>query len=114
MVANSREAEIAQGLRHPEGPLTFPLDVLEYAKGYEDFQAGAEPPRLSSPSYDLGRNLGRRRAEERAEVEDWIKAEDARRDAAFAEALKDRPDLLAEYRTKIEAIRQRHKSAPII
>lgn len=106
----SRADEIAQRLRHPDGPLTFPLDCLDYQQGFADYEAGSPPPAFTSASYDLGRNLGRRRAEEAADqraVMDAINAEQERRHQAVRDLLKEqnRPDLLADYDARIAAIR---------
>lgn len=101
----SRADEIAQGLREKGGALTFPLDIVDYAQGHEDYRTGQPPPaRLTSPSYDLGRARAARKAEEAAEFNDWLAAEDARRDKAVRDLLKDRPDLLAEYEAAMAAI----------
>lgn len=104
---NSREAEIAQGLRHPGGALTFPLNVLDYTQGYKDFKLGNPPPRISSDSYDLGRNRARREAEETAEVMAAIDAEQERRHQSVRAMLADKPEILAEYDAKIAEIRAR-------
>lgn len=101
----SRADEIAQGLREPSGCLTFPLDALEYGQGHVDFAAGNPPPKFSSASYDLGRARAREAREEDNAFKDYLRAEDERRDAAMCDILKDRPDLLADYQTKIAAIR---------
>lgn len=110
---SSREREIAQGLRHPDGRLTFPLDVLEYSKGLEDFEDGTAPTRVTSASYDLGRDLGRRRAEdaERASaLLTALEAEQARRHQAVRDMLKDRPDVLAKYDADMARITVRRRA----
>ena len=101
----SRADEIAQGLRHESGSLTFPLDVLDYSQGHQDFAEGVPPPKVSSASYDLGRARARLKLEKEAEFEAWQRAEDERRDSAMREVLADRPDLLADYLAKIAEIR---------
>jgi hypothetical protein len=104
----SRADEIAQGLREEGGALTFPLNCEEYGQGFADYRAGNPPPSFTTASYDLGRNLGRRRAEEAADdqaVMDALKVEQERRHQAVRDMLKDRPDVLAEYDAKIAAIR---------
>ncbi len=103
----SRADEIAQGLRHESGSLTFPLDVLEYNQGHADYQDGVAPPRVTSASYDLGRARARESREFGAEVMANLGAQQERSSAALRDMLKDRPDLLAEYDAKITAIRKR-------
>lgn len=100
----SREDEIRQGLREPSGALTFPLDVIDYGQGMEDFENGVDPPKMSSASYDLGRFRAREKRELEAEVMDEIEARSRLSRAAVRDALKDRPDLLAEYDAKIAEI----------
>lgn len=104
----SRADEIAQGLREEGGRLTFPLIAEEYGEGFADYQAGNPPPPFTSASYDLGRNLGRRRAEEALDlraVMDALSAEQERRHQAVRDVLTNRPDLLREYDVRIAAIR---------
>jgi hypothetical protein len=106
-VEMSRADEIAQGLREEGGALTFPLDVLDYSQGHEDFGAGVPPPKVTSASYDLGRARARQKAEQDAEFWDWQRAEDERRERAMTELLKDHPEALAEYRAKMAEITTR-------
>lgn len=103
----SRVAEIAQGLRHEDGALTFSLDAEEYQRGYVDFCDGVPAPRLTTDSYDLGRALGQRRKEEArrtAEVLAAIRAEDLRRRDVIRELLRDKPDDLAEFNARMDEI----------
>lgn len=99
----SRADEIAQGLREPSGALTFALVVEEYAQGIRDYEAGAPPPRLSTPSYDLGRARAAREADTKRSVMDRISAD--RRAAAerTIAILREagRPDLIAEFEAEI-------------
>lgn len=106
----SRADEIAQGLRDEGGALIGGLVALDYLQGMQDFENGTRPPKLSSASYDLGRTRAREAKEARQDVMEWIEREDRRRDAAFREVMKDRPDLLAEYDAKMAEIRQRPSS----
>lgn len=108
----SRQQEIEQGLRREGGALAFPLNSEEYQQGYVDYLDGAAPPRMTTTSYDLGRALGARRAEEKAVVLAQLRAEDERREAAMRDILKDRPDLLADYLAKIAEIRRDSGSDP--
>jgi hypothetical protein len=108
----SRQQEIEQGLRHESGALAFPLNVEEYSQGFIDYRDGAEPPRMTTTSYDLGRAYGARKAEADADFKAWMKAEDERREAAMRAALKDRPDLLADYLAKIAEIRRDSDTRP--
>ncbi len=111
----SRQQEIEQGLRHESGALAFPLNVEEYCQGFEDYNDGAAPPRMTTSSYDLGRALGARRAEERVETEALmarLEAEQERRHQAVRDMLKDKPDLLAGYDAKIAEIRRDSDSRP--
>jgi hypothetical protein len=108
---NSREAEIAQGLRDPGGALIGGLDAIEYGQGYEDAMNRVEPPQVTTTSYDLGRALYWRRQEKGAEVRARIDAESARRDAAVRDLLKDHPEALAEYDARMAEIAATYKSA---
>jgi hypothetical protein len=103
----SRADEIAQGLREPGGALTFPLDCLDYGQGFVDFKAGTPPPRVTSASYDLGRNRARQAAEDDAEFKDKLRADSEATDARVRALLSDRPDLLAEYDAKMREISTR-------
>lgn len=105
----SREDEIAQGLRHPSGALTFPLNVDDYNQGFVDFKAGTEPPKFTSASYDLGRARARQEAEINATFLDRLRAEDEWRDKVMHELLKDHPAVLADYEAKIAEIRGKRK-----
>ena len=107
----SREDEIRQGLREPSGMLIGGLNVLDYSQGADDFKQGTPPPQMSSASYDLGRMRAQEKREEATAVDDWIKTENARREAVMQDVLKDRPDLLAEYKAKIASIRERTPEA---
>ena len=107
----SREDEIRQGLREPSGMLIGGLNVLDYWQGANDFKQGNPPPQMSSASYDLGRMRAQERQEKATAFDAWIKAEDARREAVMQDILKDRPDLLAEYKAKIASIRERTPEA---
>lgn len=105
MTLRSRDREIEQGLREPGGALVGGLDVLEYAKGWEDYEASLPPPAVTSRDYDLGRARAAEKAEQTADVLAAIRRDqDAAHDRVRA-ALKDRPDALAEYDARIEAIR---------
>jgi hypothetical protein len=108
----SRADEIAQGLRDESGSLTFPLNCEEYSQGFADFRTGAEPPRMSSASYDLGRNLARRKAEEDAEFKAQLAAESERRINAVREVLKDHPEVLAEYDERMAALKTTSPAPP--
>jgi hypothetical protein len=98
----SRADEIAQGLRHEGGSLTFCLDAIEYGQGLEDYNAGKPPPRMTSDSYDLGRALGQRReddARRSRELLAQIEADQAASRRRVREIIAEagRPDVLAEY-----------------
>lgn len=43
------------GLRTAGGSLAGGLDALDYSDGAEDYRNGRPPPRITSASYDLGR-----------------------------------------------------------
>ena len=43
------------GLRTAGGSLAGGLDALYYSDGAADYRAGRAPPRITSASYDLGR-----------------------------------------------------------
>ena len=101
----SREDEIRQGLREPSGTLIGGLHVMDYLQGWNDFEEGNPPPKMSSTSYDLGRARAREKIEAEAEVREWIEADEQRRANAMREILKDRPDILADYEAKIATIR---------
>lgn len=103
----SRADEIAQGLREESGCLTFPLEVLDYAQGHADFKAGTPPPRLSSPSYDLGRNRAREAKEHEMDFMAKFEAEQEASHQRVRALLKDRPDLLAEYDASIAEIHRK-------
>lgn len=92
-----RQREIDQGLRDETGALTFGLVVEEYSQGFVDFNEGRPAPRITTASYDLGRALGQRKAEERDQVKAWMEEQTARSDRIVREILKDRPDLIALY-----------------
>lgn len=102
----SRADEIAQGLREPGGALIGGLHVFDYVQGIEDFKAGNPPPKMTSTSYDLGRNRAREDAEFTSDVMARLEAQQERSRQAVRELLRDeRPDLLADYDAKIAAIR---------
>lgn len=101
-----RQREIEQGLREPSGSLIGGLDVLEYVKGHEDFDAGIPPPSgVTATSYDLGR---KRAAEDAERTADILRAIEDRRNESISkvrELLADKPDLLAEFNTRMEALK---------
>ena len=91
------------GLRNGTGALIGGLVVEDYNAGIEDFYNGKPFPDITTPSYDLGRQ---RAAEEQARhdaVKQWMAEQDERSDRAMRETLP--PDIYAEYRQKIDAIR---------
>lgn len=100
----SRADEIAQGLRHEDGSLTFSLVAEEYSQGHADFDAGTPAPRLTTPSYDLGRARAARLADEAASVLASINADRARCNARLREMLADNPAALAEFEAAMAAI----------
>lgn len=99
-----RANEIAQGLRYPDGALTFALDALEYSAGLSDFEAGKPPPPFTSPSYDLGRARAARAAERKAEMLDQINADRRATSDRVRAMIAHRPDLLAEYDARMAAL----------
>lgn len=105
----TRANEIAQGLRHPSGALTFTLDALEYSAGMSDFEAGNPPPAVSSPSYDLGRARAVRAAERQAELLDQIAAERQATTARVRAMLADFPEALADYDADMAKIQRLRK-----
>lgn len=62
-------------LRDETGALIGGLVVLDYKQGKDDFEAGNQPPEMTSPSYDLGRQRAAERAAEHAEVKNWMDAQ---------------------------------------
>lgn len=107
----SRADEIAQGLRHEGGSLTFPLVAEEYGAGYDDFRHDRPPPRMTTPSYDLGRARGAREAEAAADLQATLAEQSRRRHAVMQELLAGRPDVLADYNAQIATI-QAHLKTP--
>lgn len=107
-VSESRQREIEQGLREPSGALIGGLDILDYNQGLTDYQDGNPSPRITSTSYDLGRELGRRREEETAAMLAKIKADQDRSRAAMRDMIKHRPDLLADYDAKMAELDRKY------
>lgn len=100
-----REREIQQGLREPSGSLIGGLDVLDYVKGHQDFEAGVPSPSgITSVSYDLGRKRAGEKAELRADVLREVNEKIAADRARLREVIKHRPDLLAEYDARTSEI----------
>lgn len=91
------EEDVKNGLRTPTGQMIGGLDILDYAQGRRDFQAGAQPPHVTSASYDLGRRRALEEAEAKAGLMDRLAKEDEEGHQRVRELLRDRPDLLAEY-----------------
>jgi hypothetical protein len=100
----TREMEIAQGLREPGGALIGGLQVEDYLQGRADYESGAEPPKVTSTSYDLGWRRAADEAEALADLKADLKRRSEASHAMMQELLKDRPDLLAEYNARIAAI----------
>lgn len=102
-----RQREIDQGLRDETGALTFCLIAEEYQQGLVDYQDGNPPPRVSTASYDLGRDLGRRReaeAEAQAVMLAKINADAERSQDLVRSMLANHPDVLAEFNAQLAAI----------
>lgn len=100
-----RQREIEQGLREPSGALIGGLDVLEYSQGHKDYDAGMSPPQgITSVSYDLGRKRAAEAAEQKADILREINERQEESHRRIREMLSHRPDLLAEFNAKLEAI----------
>jgi len=91
-------------LRDETGALIGGLDVLEYNKGFDDFNTGSPPPEMTTASYDLGRQRGAERKASEAAFKAWMDAEDARRMKVMQKILP--PADYAELVLKIEEIRR--------
>jgi hypothetical protein len=106
------EREKQQGLRgqlgsfigDPEAP---GLHIVDFCQGYQDAKDRAPFPENPTPSYEIGRTRAQEDMEEARAVNDWLKADEERRDAAMRDMLKDRPDLLADWEAKMAEIRNR-------
>lgn len=94
---------MSNGLRDETGALIGGLVVFDYIQGMDDLRAGKPPPDDTTPSYDLGRQRAAEELAGNAEVQRWLKEQEERTDRRLKEFLP--PDLYAEYRAKIDAIR---------
>lgn len=54
------------GIRDENGSLIGGLYVFEYRQGMDDFDAGTPPPKITTVSYDLGRQRAAEKAGEKA------------------------------------------------
>ena len=99
------EREKRQGLRAESGELIGGLDVMEYVKGYADYQDKVAFPDDPSLAYELGRTGAEDAEQETARVIAGINAEHERRHQAVRDMIKHRPDVLAKYDAKLAAIR---------
>ncbi len=100
----SRASEIAQGLRNENGSLTFALDAIDYVRGMDDYVAGNPPPKMSSPSYDLGRAREQQKAERKSTVLDQLRRDQAEGRRRTRIILADHPDILAKYEADISGV----------
>lgn len=90
------------GLRDATGTLIGGLVVFDYLDGMRDYNTGAAPPDMTSPSYDLGRQRAAEKAEEKADILRKIKEDDRRRMERMKEILS--PEDYDELAHKIAAI----------
>lgn len=104
-----RRIEMGNGLRDENGALIGGLIVFDYIQGIDDFKAGTPPPDDTPPSYDLGRQRAAEEAAGRAEVLGWLKSQEQETDARMKALLP--PAAYAEYRAKMEEIRQQTPGA---
>jgi hypothetical protein len=91
-----------QNIRDETGALIGGLDCLEYARGFEDYINGLEPPSMTTRDYDLGRQAAAERASNNADVMSWIKRDSERRMARMKEMLT--PEAFREFEAKIKDI----------
>lgn len=97
------------GLRDENGGLIGGLVVFDYIQGMDDLQAGKPPPDDTTPSYDLGRQRAAEKLAADAEVQRWLQEQQDATERRMKEMLP--PELYAEYRAKIDAIRQQTPGA---
>lgn len=110
--ADRFEREKQQGLRDEHGsfigdPESPGLHVLDFLQGYQDAKDRAPFPENPTPSYEIGRTTAQEDMEDERAVTDYLAAEEARRDAAMRDMLKDHPEHLADWEAKIAEIRNR-------
>lgn len=104
---NDAHHTIRNGLRDERGSLIGGLVVEDYAQGMRDYKARAEPPRVTSPSYDLGRQRAAEEAEACADLMAKLRREQDEQDARMREVLKDHPAVLAAWEAKMAELRRK-------
>ena len=93
------------------GALREPLIVDDYNRGYTDFEEGRPPPdRITSTSYDLGRQRAAEKQDVQNEVRELLRKEQARSDAALKALLS--PEAWAEHQARIAEIWKGKKRWP--
>lgn len=97
------------GLRDETGALIGGLVVFDYIQGMDDWRDGKPPPEDTTPSYDLGRQRAAEGAASKAEFAQWMKRREDESDARMKALLP--PAAYAEYRAKIDEIRQQTPGA---
>lgn len=102
--SETRKREIAQGLRDEGGSLIGGLHVEDYCQGIADYESGAAAPRITTTSYDLGRTRAQERAEALSDLRAELAERSAKNHAAMRDLLKERPDVLAQYEADIARI----------
>lgn len=101
------ERERQQGIRDEHGGVIDGIEIIDFVTGYDDAKHRRPFPEDPSLSYELGRTRAQEDMEQDQAVIDYLAAEEARRDAAMRDMLKDHPEHLADWEAKIAEIRNR-------
>jgi hypothetical protein len=82
---------MTNNLRDENGGLVGGLEVSEYNAGFTDFEERRPPPKLTTASYDLGRQRSAEKAENKHNFVTWLTREEERRNEALKALLPPKP-----------------------